>query len=184
MKLNKLITLVHAGHDLLIKTASNLQSPLLLVVRLYWGWLFFQTGKGKLMDLSGPTQFFTELGIPFPAFNAALAGTTECVGGLLLLVGLASRLAAIPLTITMVVAYLTADLEAVKEIFSDPDKFLGAAPYHFLFASVLILAFGPGAFSLDRLIGPKLTAFFDQSRTNNAPPAKPFVHDSVRAIAH
>lgn len=170
MKLNKLITLARAGYDLLVKVASSLQSPLLLIVRLYWGWSFFQTGLGKLKDLSGPTQFFTELGIPFPAFSAALAGTTECVGGLLLLVGLASRLAAIPLTITMVVAYLTADLESVKNIFSDPDKFLAATPYTFLFASVLILVFGPGAFSLDRLIGPKLNALADRA-------------DSARVIA-
>jgi putative oxidoreductase len=121
-------------------------------VRLYWGWSFFQTGKGKLTDLGNVTEFFQSLGIPAPGVNAALAGTTECVGGLLLLVGLASRPAAMALSFTMIVAYLTADLEAVKNIFSDPDAFLGADPFQFLFASVLVLAFGPGFFSLDRLI--------------------------------
>src|ERR1043165_3084491 len=107
MNLNKLIVLTCAGYNAIVKAASGLQSPLLLVIRLYWGWEFFLSGKGKLADLSGPTQFFTELGIPFPAFNAALAGTTECVGGLFLLLGFASRLTTIPLIITMLVAYVT-----------------------------------------------------------------------------
>ena len=119
MKLTKIIQLIRAGYDLLLKGAPFLQSPLLLLIRLYWGWAFFQSGFGKLKDLSAPTQFFTELGIPFPAFNAAMAGTTECVGGLLLLAGLASRLTAIPLIVTMIVAYLTADLDAVKSIFTE-----------------------------------------------------------------
>jgi putative oxidoreductase len=158
MKTNSLIQLAPKAYVLLIKITSSLQSPVLLVIRLYWGWSFFQTGKGKLSDLSKVTAFFTDLGIPFPSFNALLAGTTECVGGLLLLVGLASRLTAIPLITTMVVAYITADSEALKSIFSDPDKFLGADPFLFLFASVLVLAFGPGAFSLDYLIGRKLAA--------------------------
>ena len=161
--MNKLITLTRTGYDLLIKAASSLQSPLLLIVRLYWGWSFFQTGLGKLKDLSGPTQFFTELGIPFPAFNALLAGTTECVGGLFLLIGFASRLTTIPLIVTMIVAYVTADREAVSALFSDPDKFTGATPFLFLFACLLVLVFGPGALSVDRLIGRKLTALADRA---------------------
>jgi putative oxidoreductase len=158
MNSHPLVRFVQNAYLLLIKIASSLQSPVLLIIRLYWGWSFFQTGKGKLSDLSKVTSFFTDLGIPFPGFNAFLAGTTECVGGLLLLVGLASRLTAIPLIITMIVAYITADSEALKSIFSDPDKFLGADPFLFLFASVLVLVFGPGVFSLDYLIGRKFSA--------------------------
>jgi putative oxidoreductase len=150
-----LISRIRDAYALLVRIASYFQSPLLLVLRLYWGWSFFQTGSGKLGDLSKPTEFFTGLGIPFPAFNAVLTGTTECVGGLLILVGLASRLTAIPLIVVMVVAYLTADLEAVKTIFSDPDQFLGATPFQFLLAIVIVFAFGPGTFSLDYLIAKK-----------------------------
>jgi putative oxidoreductase len=150
--MNSLLQFVRSAYTMLVKGASCLQSPLLLVVRLYWGWSFFQTGKGKLGNLDKVTEFFQSLGIPAPGVNAALAGTTECVGGLLLLLGLASRPAALALSFTMIVAYLTADLDAVKGIFSDPDTFLGAEPFLFLFASLLVLAFGPGFFSLDRLI--------------------------------
>jgi hypothetical protein len=38
------------GYRLLIRAAACLQSPLLLAIRLYWGWQFFLTGKGKLMN--------------------------------------------------------------------------------------------------------------------------------------
>jgi putative oxidoreductase len=53
----------------------------------------------------------------------------------------------------MLVAYLTADREALFSVFSDPGKFYGAAPYTFLFACVIVLLFGPGPLSLDRLLG-------------------------------
>jgi len=137
----------------LITIGNALRSPLLLIIRLYWGWEFFLTGKGKLMDLSKPTEYFASLGIPFPHFSALLAGCTECFGGLLLLVGLASRLITIPMMILLVTAYLTADNEAARAIFSDPDKFLTAAEFQFLFAVVLVFVSGPGLFSLDALLG-------------------------------
>ena len=128
-----------------------LQAPLLLGIRLYWGWQFFQTGRGKLTHLDRTAAYFAELQIPAPKLNAIMAGSTECIGGMLLLLGLGSRFAAVPLIFTMAVAYLTADLDKVKGIFSDPDKFVTADPFLFLFAAVLILAFGPGPLSLDAL---------------------------------
>lgn len=146
-----------------VPPTSFLQSLLLLVIRLYWGWEFFLTGKGKLMDLAKPTEFFQSLGIPFPHAQAMLAGTTECVGGLLLLAGFCSRLISIPLTILLTVAYLTADLDKVKMIFSDPDKFLAADEFLFLFAVVLVFAFGPGKFSIDWLIGRKVASSSSES---------------------
>jgi len=143
-------------HNRLINLLNSLQSPLLLVVRLYWGWQFWQAGWGKLQDISKPIGFFTELGIPFPVFNAWFVSLLECFGGILLIVGLASRLISIPLVIDMAVAYLTADREALKAIFSEPDKFYAAAPYTFLFAALLILIFGPGTFSVDGWIAHSL----------------------------
>jgi putative oxidoreductase len=52
----------------------------------------------------------------------------------------------------MLVAYLTAEQEALRSFFSDPGKFYAADPYTFLFASLMILIFGAGLFSLDELI--------------------------------
>ena len=132
--------------------ASKLQSPLLLVLRLYWGWQFFVTGWGKLHHIDRATAFFQSLGIPFPMFNVYINSSIECLCGLLLVIGLIARAAAIPLIINMIVAYVTADWEKVKHLFDDPDKFVTATPFLFLLVSVIILAFGPGFFSLDCLI--------------------------------
>ena len=156
-----ILSSARTGYAWLVKGAGYLQSPLLLAVRLYWGWSFFQTGKGKLTDHAKVTEFFTSLNIPLPGLNAYIAGATECFGGLLLLAGLASRPAAIPLIFTMIVAYLTAENEALRAFFSDPDKFVSATPFQFMFAAVLVLVFGPGAFSLDRLLEKKFGAPVD-----------------------
>lgn len=136
----------------LINLLNSLHSPFLFCVRLYWGWQFWQSGWGKLQDISKPIGFFTDLGIPFPTFNAWFVAGLECFGGILLILGLGSRLLCIPLVIDMMVAYITADRDALKSIFSSPDKFYAAAPYTFLFAALLILLFGPGSFSMDYLI--------------------------------
>jgi putative oxidoreductase len=150
--MNKIIETTQKVYSLFEKAISYLQSPLLLAVRLYWGWQFFQTGLGKLMNIDKVVGFFTTLGIPFPAFNAYLVGSLECVGGALLFLGLGSRIIALPLTLNMVVAYLTADREALFSIFSEPGKFYAADPFTFFFASLLILVFGPGKISLDAAI--------------------------------
>ena len=145
-------------YGLLIRVANSLQSPFLLVVRLYWGWQFAQTGWGKLGDINKVINFFTSLGIPAPALNAWFVSGLELAGGILLILGLGSRLIALPLAIDMVVAYITADREALGKIFSDPDKFYAAAPYTFLFASLIVLIFGPGRISLDAMLTGKFAS--------------------------
>ena len=140
-------------YHLLITVASSFQSVLLLAVRLYWGWQFMETGWGKLHRLDQVTQFFTSLGIPAAGLNAGFISGLELVGGVLLAVGLATRPVALLFVGDMLVAYITADRAAFFSVFSDPDKFVGAAPFAFLCASLLILIFGPGRFSLDALAG-------------------------------
>ena len=51
------------------KILSNLSHPFLLVFRLYFGYQFFLTGKGKLGNIEGVTRFFDGLGIPAPGFQ-------------------------------------------------------------------------------------------------------------------
>lgn len=144
--------IIEKYYGLLIAAGTHLQSPFLLAVRLYWGWQFAQAGWGKLGDLQKVTGFFTQLGIPAPALNAMFVSGLEFAGGLLLIVGFGSRLIAVPLVIDMLVAYITADREALFSFLSSPDKFTAAAPYTFLIASLLVLIFGPGRFSLDSLL--------------------------------
>ena len=140
-------------YRLLVVAASSLQSPFLLMVRLYWGWQLVQSGWGKLHNIDKVTEFFTSLGLPAPGLTAHFIASLEFVGGVLLILGLASRLIAVVLTINMIMAYIIADHDALMSIFSNPDKFYAAAPYTFLFASLLVLIFGPGLFSLDAVIG-------------------------------
>ena len=71
--------------------ADFLQSPLLLVIRLYWGWQFAQTGWGKLTHLERTAGYFESLNLPLPKVNAIMAGATECFGGVLLALGLFAR---------------------------------------------------------------------------------------------
>ena len=136
-------------YGLLIRAAGSLQSPFLLFVRAYWGWQFAQTGWGKLGDIHKVIGFFTELGIPAPALNAWFVSGLEFAGGILLIAGLGSRLTALLLAIDMMVAYVAADREALMSIFANPDKFYAAAPFTFLVASLIVLIFGPGIFSID-----------------------------------
>ena len=138
-------------YGLLARIGHVLQSPLLLVIRLYWGWQFFIDGKGKLQNLDKVASYFATLNIPMPRANAIIAAVIQCVCGLLLLAGLFTRFAALALIGIMCVAYATAEREALRAIFSNPDKFLGADPFLFLFAAVIVFAFGPGKISLDAL---------------------------------
>ncbi len=131
---------------------TYLQHPLIFLIRLYWGYDFFQTGMGKLNNLERTTDFFASLNIPFPAFNAIFVGNLEMIGGLLLIAGLGARYITIPLIGTLTVAYLTDDREALMKFFSEPEKFVTATPFPHLLASLIILTFGAGAFSLDGII--------------------------------
>jgi putative oxidoreductase len=159
-------------NNLLVRVLSSLQSPFLLAVRLYWGWQFAQTGWGKLTNIGKVVNFFTELGIPAPALNAYFVSGLEFAGGLLLLLGLGSRLIALPLTVDMIAAYITADREALFSIISNPDKFTAAAPYTFLVASLLVLIFGPGKLSLDTLLAARVRA--TNGLINKRTPAQQF----------
>lgn len=136
-------------HDRLVtRMFDRLRDPALLMVRVTQGWLFCATGFGKLGNLDGTAQFFASLGLPAPYVNALFVGLLEGIGGVLLLAGGASRLVAALLFGNMAVAYLTAHRDA----FTSLHAFTTAAPYPFLLAALLVLAFGPGRWSLDALL--------------------------------
>jgi len=99
----------------------------------------------RIVDLDLPIVGWSMLiaGLMLTPFYAG-RGTTFVIDGSLLL------------AFDMMVAYLTADPEALHFVFSDPGKFYNADPYTFLFASLLILIFGPGRFALDWLLRRRL----------------------------
>src|SRR3974377_590196 len=158
------------GYELLTRVANSLQSPFLLAVRLYWGWQLLESGWGKLHNLVGVTEFFISLGLPAPHFTAIAISNLELFGGALLALGLGSRIIGLVLSVNMMMAYITADREALMSVFSDPGKFYNADPFTFLMASLLVFIFGAGAFSVDYLIHLKASArsqFVPQSESVN-----------------
>jgi putative oxidoreductase len=150
--MNSIIHLCQRAYAILITVADLLRSPVLLVTRLYFFWQLFQDGQGKLNNLAKVSEYFASLGIPFPTLNAWITGTIEIFASLLLIIGLATRPAALLVFGVMTVAYLTGDRDAVLQVFSDPDQFVKAAPFpYFVMALVLFFA-GPGWISVDKLL--------------------------------
>jgi putative oxidoreductase len=151
----KIVDLGRAAYGGFASLLNWLQSPLLLAIRLYWGWQFAQDGWGKLTHLDHVTQFFASLNLPAPGAAALMVATIEFGGGILFALGLGSRLVSLVLFINMTMAYLSVPDDKVNffHILSKPDDFYGASPYTYWFAALLILILGPGAFSVDWLIG-------------------------------
>jgi putative oxidoreductase len=132
------------------------------LARLTVGWLFFRTGMGKLANLEKVTDFFTDLHIPAPAFQARLVAVTELVGGAAMLLGLGVRFLAFPLSITMVVAILTAkrdQLDGLAALFE-------LSEWCYLVIFVWLALTGAGPLSLDHLIARRMYASSTTSRPN------------------
>ncbi len=81
-------------------------APLLL--RLYLAPIFWMAGSSKLNNMEATVDWFGDgLGIPLPLFMAWAAALTETLGAVLLIAGIAVRVIAVPLMVTMLVAALT-----------------------------------------------------------------------------
>jgi putative oxidoreductase len=132
--------------------SAKLDAPFLLLVRVYWGWQFAQSGFGRLHNLDRATGFFASLNIPAPHFTVICVSLLEFVGGILLIGGFATRFIGLLLAGDMLVAYLTSDRAALASVISNPGQFYGADPYTFLFAALMALIFGAGRYSVDYLI--------------------------------
>ena len=137
---------------LILRVASSLSWLPPTLTRLTLGYVFIESGWGKLHNLPKIVAYFTELGIPAPQFQAPFAATAELVCGLLLLVGLATRIASLPLVITMIVAILTArksDLHGLSDLF-------GFIEYLYIVLCLWLGAYGSGPISLDAVIAKRL----------------------------
>src|SRR6266446_6505909 len=162
--MDNLIAKIRQWHDQFFTLVSYLQSPFLLLVRLYWGWQLAQSGWGKLHHLSNVAEYFATLGLPMPAQMAIFIACVEFFGGIFLALGLVSRITGLVLTVNMTMAYVIGDHEALLSFFSDPDKFIAAAPFAFLIVSLIVLIFGAGKISVDTAIA----LFFGSTKVNEA----------------
>jgi uncharacterized membrane protein YphA (DoxX/SURF4 family) len=105
------------------------------------------------VNLGQTVAYFESLGVFWPKFNTILSGSAELVCGALLVIGLASRVAAVPLVINMLVAYIASSGDAVRHLFTNANEFITAPEFTYLAACLLVLMFGPGMISMDGLFG-------------------------------
>jgi putative oxidoreductase len=139
-----------------VRALNALQGPLLLAIRLYWGWQFAEDGWGKLHHLARVGDFFAQLNLPAPHATALFVSIVEFAGGILLAAGVGTRVVSLVLFINMTVAFWTAEKDAFLGVISNPDKFQAADAYNYWFAALLILILGPGWIALDTLIKKRL----------------------------
>jgi putative oxidoreductase len=137
-------TLLEIG-DRVLGFAKRLEWLALLVARLTVGVEFVSTGWGKVHNLAKVTAYFGELGIPAPGVNAIFASFTELVCGSLLVLGLASRLAACPLVVTMIVAIVTAQKDQLHGV----TDLVGLVEWTYIAILAIVAVFGPGPVSVD-----------------------------------
>jgi putative oxidoreductase len=152
--MRKLIRLFGLTYEKFAWLAGRAKCPLLLAIRLYWGWQFAQDGWGKLTHLARVTEFFASLNLPAPGATAFVVATVEFIGGILFAAGIASRLVSLVLFVNMTVAYLSVPDDRINfsHILSNPSDFYNATPYTYWFAALLILILGPGWVSVDTLV--------------------------------
>jgi putative oxidoreductase len=134
------------------------------LARLTVGLVFIGTGWGKLHTLPDVTEYFASLHIPAPGLNARMAASTEFFGGILMLVGLGTRLVSIPMMFTMVVAILTAkraDIDGLSTL-------VGFEEWSYIVFFVWLAVAGAGPVSLDRFIAPRLERWLAKRPKNAA----------------
>jgi len=119
-----------------------------LFARLVVGWVFMWTGWAKLNNLPQMIQNFTEWGIPFPEITTPFVSAVEFGGGLLLLLGLFTRLAATPLVIVMIVAIISAKLDQINSL----ETLLGFEEVAYMALFGWLAVAGPGPISVDALL--------------------------------
>ncbi|WP_157954057.1 DoxX family protein [Microbulbifer sp. A4B17] len=135
----------------------------ILVARVSLGLFFSVSGYNKLFvperhaDL---VNLMSEIGVPFHKFTAIFLASVEFFGGLLLILGLLSTIVAIVLTIVMVVAIATVEIEhAIPKGIGPLDWmswFLYLPQVLYIILFIWLMAAGPGRFSLDYLLAKKL----------------------------
>jgi putative oxidoreductase len=148
-----------------------------LLIRVFVGYFFMETGWAKLHNLDGFATRFAGWGIPWPHFNAALSAYAEFIGGLLTIFGIGTRLVSMPMMINMLVAILKGNLMDVNTIddFVELDEPLYALTYLWLLFS------GPGWMSVDYLISG-IFGFSSSAAKASALPSKDSAVPKVSAV--
>ncbi len=126
----------------------------ILVTRLILGLIFLQSGWAKIENFPKFVQQFTDWGFVAPTLNTAMAAGTEFGCGILLILGLGTRLAAALLAVTMLVATLTVHRSEVVNALSYENiaKLTDISPPTYLIFLLWLVGFGGGKIAVDRLV--------------------------------
>jgi len=119
-----------------------------LLLRLVFGWFWLETGWAKLHNLEFFAQRFVEWGIPLPQLSATASGAVDLIGGALLILGLGTRLIAIPMIVNMLVALAVVVLPTISTF----NEFVELDEVLYVCVLFWLLMAGPGKASLDRLV--------------------------------
>jgi putative oxidoreductase len=139
--------------------ASNLQSLVLLLFRVSFGFQTAQSGHNHLKNFDTMVKNFTDWGIPHPVANVYISGYTEMILGTLILLGLGTRLISLPLLGNFIVAIVAVSRGDIATGFKAHDyaaaynTILNDTAFPFVMFTLLMLAFGPGKVSIDYLLG-------------------------------
>lgn len=131
-----------------IHQLDNLRDLSPLILRLILAYGFFEPAWNKLQDVHAIGEWFESMELPSPYFQAWLATITECLGVILLTLGLGTRIIAIPLFVTMMVAIKTVHWE---NGFAAGDNGYEIPLYYALMLLCLIFT-GSGKISLDYVL--------------------------------
>jgi uncharacterized membrane protein YphA (DoxX/SURF4 family) len=146
--------MAYPGKNLMAKLLASSTQPAVVLVRLIVGAVFLSEGIQKfLFPAALGAGRFAKIGIPWPAFSAPFVGVFEIGCGLLVLVGLATRLAAIPLIIDMLVAMATTKLPMLLKSGFWATAHEARVDWSMLLGASFLLMVGGGAWSLDAWLG-------------------------------
>ena len=151
----KAIQLYYKG----VQAVNKLKDIPLLMIRLVLAYGFYVPAKMKWSDIDSIIDWFRSMGMPAPALNAYLAASTEAAGVVLLVLGLGTRIIAVPLMVVMLVAIKTVHWSNGFEAGNNGYEI----PLYYLIMLGVLFVYGPGRLSVDGVIGRKAAPALPES---------------------
>src|SRR6188474_512225 len=129
----------------IIGTSNGIWQAGTIILRVVAGLIIFRYGLEIFSadKMAGYTSWLTDLGFPYPRLMANIGKVIELTGGLLMAIGLFTRLAAIPLIITMSI---------ICFVMGEPEFLAADASLLLMLIYLLFLFTGPGKLSLDYML--------------------------------
>ncbi len=129
---------------------ASLNNPLSLIGRLLLALLFLPAGISKIGGFAGTAGYIASVGLPLPQFAAAIAIAVEVLGGLALIAGFGTRLAALALALfTLVASFVFHNFWAMPADQAMLQQLMFFKNIAVVGGLLVLAAHGAGAFSID-----------------------------------